>query len=323
MSVVPRARGGSFGSDTSSRSNASFAVSLSKLPSAFSSPRARLETLSGGALKTPNLKVTCDCAPELEHVFYDVRATPFSLASLQTFVDNEHSGESLAFLFAVRDLANAKSHVAEAQRIAQEFIIELAPRQINVSSKTRIACLEMVNQLLNDDAYEKSQACFNECFVEIFALLRSNAFHRWVDRAEHTNLSNREARLRYVFAVFLYAVALTVSLAPKLLNDWPYGPLFAPVFLFLGSRALVSGWTRVCDELVKHDLTTMDGSSFMWCAVDDVRMGRIDMSKRVQDAFAKQSLHRLSRRQTVVILGLTGCELLGLIFFCAFYQSSV
>ncbi|KAF0695730.1 Aste57867_13466 [Aphanomyces stellatus] len=107
---------------------------------------------------------------DVEHILKHPPARQFYMR----YLTSEFSEENLLFVIAVQAFKWSPTAVADAHAIVAEYILESAPKQVNVEAKMRVEILTALPRLEPDD-----HTIFDKAVDEITKLMRKDSFPRF------------------------------------------------------------------------------------------------------------------------------------------------
>ena len=218
------------------------------MPGAISAPKSRSVDPERAAAIADAFSET----PTLKEILFSFRSAPLNFETFRDYLATQHAEESLDFwleaqtfrqryeaadakavesglvLDGIDALDDAETVVADAKRIANEYVAEGSNGEINVSSSQRREALDRVERVADDASYVKNHHVFDETQAEVLKLMETDKFRAFVTTVTTTNLSTSEAQFRG-FQSFVYAL---LGLTIVFLTYWFEASRFYNFFSF-------------------------------------------------------------------------------------------
>ncbi|KAH9259414.1 hypothetical protein BASA81_002457 [Batrachochytrium salamandrivorans] len=218
--------------------------------------------------------------PSLDRLLSNTVMEPWTQENFLAFLQAEYNEENLLFylevdgLKSLADLDKPKpkaeflpipngdrtDKVTYLRAIIATFVVEKAPKQVNISHKQRVKILETVD-VERSSSFEDSLSSLVEAQTEVKSLLQHGSWTRFYQKTMTQNLSRAASRTRAGWGVLIgLLVVVAYSLFMALyVPRWYIFLLFPLVFVSLAM--LFQSKTQVCPTLASKGVFFSKASS--------------------------------------------------------------
>lgn len=211
--------------------------------------------------------------PSLDGLLSNTLFEPWTQENFLHFLQTEYNEENLLFYLEVDGLRaltgpdkvkpNAEflpipngdkaNELTYLQAIIATFVVEKAPKQVNISHNQRVKILETVD-VERSNSFEESLSSLVEAQTEVKALLQHGSWTRFYQKSMTQNLSKTASwgRVKWGMIVGLFVVVVYILFMTLYVPRW-YIFLLSP-FVFVSLTMLFQGKAQVCPTMANKGL---------------------------------------------------------------------